>query len=145
MRFYRYDVGKDLTAYLSLTQMFQFPSVIVMSIAATRIYRNLANFIHEPTDMCFFLRSLYLLRLLSLMACRSIDSLQIRDVKITKTKRKPSAPIPPSQVEVTIDIRCEPHSTAQSLISAGGQLGGKQDSSSLDSDLERAAKNTVPR
>jgi hypothetical protein len=25
-----------------------------MSIAATRIYRNLADFVHEPTYMCFF-------------------------------------------------------------------------------------------
>ncbi|KAI0277122.1 hypothetical protein BGY98DRAFT_981954 [Russula aff. rugulosa BPL654] len=31
--------------------MFQLPSVIAMSIAATRIYRNLADFIYGSTDI----------------------------------------------------------------------------------------------
>jgi hypothetical protein len=141
--FYCYDVREALTIYLSLTQMFQLPSVITMSIAATRIYRNLADFVHEPTDMCFFLRLLYLLRSLSSMICRSFDSLQIRDDKITKTKWKPSAPT--SQIEVTVDTRCERHSTAQSIISVDGQQGDKPHRSSLDSDLETAMENPVPR
>jgi hypothetical protein len=145
VRFSCHDVGNALTVYLSLTQMFTSPSTIAMSIAATRIYRNLADFVHEPADMCFFLRSLYLLRSLSSMICRSIDSLQIRDGKTTKIKRKPSAPTPLSQVEVTVDIRCERHSTAQSMISMGGQPGDKAHRSSLDSDLERAMENRVPR
>jgi hypothetical protein len=145
VRFSCHDVGKALTVYLSLTQMFQFPSVTAMSIAATRIYRNLADFVHEPADMCFFLRSLHLLRSLSSMICRSIDNLQIRDGKTTKTKRKPSAPTPLSQVEVTVDKRCERHSTAQSMISVSGQPGDKAHRSSLDSDLERAMENRVPK
>jgi len=110
----------------TLNLMFQFPSVTAMSIAATRIYRNLADFVHEPADI-------------------SIDNLQIRDGKTTKTKRKPSAPTPLSQVEVTVDIRCERHSTAQSMISMGGQPGDKAHRSSLDSDLERAMENRVPK
>ena len=138
-------MGKALTVNLSLTQMFQIPSVMVMSIAATRIYRNLADFVHEPADMYFFLRSLYLLRSLSSMIYRSINSLQIRDDKITKTKRKLSAPIPLSQVEVTVDIRCEQHSTTESTISVGGQPGDELHRSSLDTDLERAMENPVPR
>ncbi|KAN0118624.1 hypothetical protein V8E52_005047 [Russula decolorans] len=110
----------------SLNFMFASPSTIAMSIAATRIYRNLADFVHEPADI-------------------SIDSLQIRDGKTTKTKRKPSAPTPLSQVEVTVDKRCERHSTAQSMISMGGQPGDKAHRSSLDSDLERAMENRVPK
>ncbi|KAN0118569.1 hypothetical protein V8E52_004992 [Russula decolorans] len=70
----------------SLNFMFVFPSAIAMSISATRIYRNLADYVHETTDI-------------------SIDSLEMRDRKITKIKRKPSAPTPLSQVEVTVDIR----------------------------------------
>lgn len=141
MRFYCHDVGKALTVYLSLTQMFQFPSLIAMTIAATRIYRNLADFVHEPADMCFFLRSLYLLRSLSSMICRSFDSSQICDGKITNTKWKPSAPTTLSQIEVAVDI----HSTAQSIISVDGQLGNKPHRSSLDSDLERDMENPVSR
>jgi hypothetical protein len=77
------------------------------------------------------------------MMCRS---LQVRDGKITKTKRKPSAPTPASQIEVAVETRCERHSsTAQSIISVDEQLGYKPHRSSLDSDLERAMENTVPR
>ena len=139
------DVGKALTGYLSLTQMFQLPSVIAMSIAATRIYRNLADFVHEPADMCFFPRSRHFLCSLSSIICRSVDHLQIRDGKTTKTKWKPSAPTPLSQVEITVNIRCEQHSTTESTISVGGQPGDELHRSSLDTDLERAMESPVPR
>ena len=79
------------------------------------------------------------------MIYRSINSLQIRDDKITKTKRKPFAPIPLSQVEVTVDIRCEQHSTTESTISVGGQPGDELHRSGLDTDLERAMESPVPR
>ena len=138
-------MGEALTVYLSLTQMFQLPSVIAMSIAATRIYRNLADFIYGSTDMCFVLRFIYLLRSLSSMIYRSLVSLQTCDSKITKTKGKPSAPTPVSQIEVIVDTRCERHSTEQSMISEDGQLGYKPHRSSLDSDLERAMENPVSR
>lgn len=120
MRFHCYDVGEALTVCLSFTQMFQFPAVIAMSIAATRIYRNLADFAFGFTDMCIFLRFLYLLRSLSSIICRSFDSLQECDAKKTKTKWKPSAPTPLSQVEVTVDTYCERNSAAQPTISVGG-------------------------
>lgn len=144
MRFHCYDVGEALTVYLSLTQMFQFPAVIAMSIAATRIYRNLADFACGFTDMCIFLRLLYLLRSLSSIICRSFDSLQKCDAKITESKW-PSAPTPLSQVEVTVDTYCERNSAAQPTISVDGQPGEKPHISSLDGDLERARENPVPR
>jgi len=31
--------------------MFQLPAVVILSIAATRIYRALADFVSESTDM----------------------------------------------------------------------------------------------
>ena len=37
------------------TQMFQLPSVITMTIAATRTYRSLLNFVGGPTNMYYFL------------------------------------------------------------------------------------------
>jgi hypothetical protein len=135
--------GGALTVYLSSTQMFQLPSVIAMSIAATRIYRNLVDFVYGSKDMCFFHRLLYLLRSLSSMICRS---LQVRDGKITKTKSKPSAPASVSPIEVTVETRCERRSsTAQSMICVDEQLGYKPHRPSLDSDLERATGNPVPR
>jgi hypothetical protein len=42
--------------YLSATQMFQFPSLVAMSIAATRMYRSLSDFVFGSTDMYYFLR-----------------------------------------------------------------------------------------
>jgi len=105
----------------SLNLMFQLPSVIAMTIAATRIYRNLADYSYGSTEISF----------------------EICDGKITtrKAKWKPSAPAPLSQVAV--DIRCDP--AAQSIISVDGQLGDKLHRSSLDSDLDRARENPVPR
>ena len=77
------------------------------------------------------------------MICRSLDGLQICDGKITKT---PSAPTPVSQIEVTVEVLCERHSsTAQSIVSIDGQLGYKPQRSSFDGDLERALENPVPR
>ncbi|KAF8491233.1 hypothetical protein F5888DRAFT_1807633 [Russula emetica] len=114
----------NLNALLNL--MSQLPGVIAMVIAATRIYRNLADFAYGSTDIAF-------------------DSLQIRDGKITRRKWKSSAPTPVNQIEVTLDIRCERESTSQSIISVDGQLSDKPHGSSLDSDLERTMENPVPR
>ncbi|KAF8491229.1 hypothetical protein F5888DRAFT_1866334 [Russula emetica] len=110
----------------SLNLMSQLPGVIAMAIAATRIYRNLADFAYGSTEIAF-------------------DSPQIRDGKITRTKWKPFAPTPVNQIEVIVDICCERHSTSQSIISVDGQLGDKPHGSNLDSDLERAMENIVPR
>ncbi|KAF8491210.1 hypothetical protein F5888DRAFT_1075666 [Russula emetica] len=114
----------NLNALLNV--IFQIPAVIAMTIAATRIYRNLADFAYGSTEI-------------------AVDSLQIRDGKITRTKWKSSAPTPVSQIKATLDTRCERHLTAQSIISVNGQLGDKPHGSSLDSDLERAMENPVPR
>lgn len=131
---------------LSLTQMFHHPALIAMSIAATRIHRNLADYAHGSTDMCHFLRFLCLLRSLSSMICRSFVNLQICDGKITKAKWKPS-PTPVSEIKIAVDTRCERHSVAQSIFGEDGQLpvGDKPHRSSLDSDLEAAMENSVPK
>jgi len=86
----------------SLNLMFQLPSLIAMAIAATRIYRNLADFTYGSTDLCFFLRFLYLLRSLSSMICRAFDSLslQIRDGKITRTTESGNPPRKPQSARL---------------------------------------------
>ncbi|KAF8497018.1 hypothetical protein F5888DRAFT_1906889 [Russula emetica] len=95
----------------SFNLMSQLPSLIAMAIAATRIYRNLADFAYGSTDIAF-------------------DSLQIRDGKFTRAKWKPFTPTPVNQIEVIVDTCCERHSTAQSIISMDGQLGDKPHGSS---------------
>ena len=44
-----------LTLYLTLAQMFELPSVIALSLAATRVYRNLAEYVYGSTVMYSFL------------------------------------------------------------------------------------------
>ncbi len=77
--------------------------------------------------------------------CKSFDSPQICNGKITKTKCKPSASTPLSQIEIAVETHYERHLTAQSIMSVDGQLGDKPHRSSLDYDVERATENPDPR
>jgi hypothetical protein len=43
-----------LIVYPSATQIFQFPSLVAMTIAATRMYRSLSDFVFGGTDMYYF-------------------------------------------------------------------------------------------
>jgi hypothetical protein len=58
----------------------------------------------------------------------------------------PSASIPLSPTEVTVDSSWERHPTARTIISVSGpgQLGGEMHESSPDTDLEKAMENPVP-
>src|SRR5260370_32221418 len=98
--------------------MFQLPAVIGMSIAAARMYRSLTDFVGGSTDMCFFLRFLYLLRSLFLMTCWALESFKIGEAKTTKAKLHPSSPTwgPLSKIEVTGDGSCGRRPAAQSMI-----------------------------
>ena len=53
--------------YLSTMQMFQLPSVVTMTISATRMYRVLSDFVSATTDMYDILR---ILSFPALTACR---------------------------------------------------------------------------
>ncbi|KAF8491205.1 hypothetical protein F5888DRAFT_1807608 [Russula emetica] len=67
----------------SLNLMFQLPSLIAMAIAATRIYRNLADFTYGSTDIAF-----------------DSLSLQIRDGKITRTTESGNPPRKPQSARL---------------------------------------------
>ncbi len=128
--------------------MFQLPAVIGMSIAAARMYRSLTDFVGGSTDMCFFLQFLYLLRSLFSMTCRALESFKIVDGKTTKAKWHPSAPtgVPLRKIEVTVDVNCEQHPTAQPIVimDSDGRLGDRLHRSSLDNDLESTMVNPEP-
>jgi hypothetical protein len=51
-----FTLWERITIYPSATQMFQFPSLIVMTIASTRMYRGLSEFVfgYTATDMYYF-------------------------------------------------------------------------------------------
>jgi hypothetical protein len=42
---------QEMSSYLFTTQISQLPSVITMTIAATRMYRSLADFAFSTTEM----------------------------------------------------------------------------------------------
>lgn len=46
------QAGKDVFLHRFMIQMFQFPCLVTMSIAASRMYRSLADFV--SSDLCVF-------------------------------------------------------------------------------------------
>jgi len=106
-----------------LNLMFQFPAMMILSIAATRMYRGLADFASRSTDI-------------------TIGSLPIRDNKAPNMPVRPNsfAPITSSRIEVAVNTAHE-----QSLVSDGplrnmdGQLNDKLQGLGHGDDLERAA------
>ncbi|KAH9958776.1 hypothetical protein BC827DRAFT_1218481 [Russula dissimulans] len=104
-----------------LNLMFQFPAMITLSIAATRMYRALSDFASRSTDI-------------------TIGTLPIRGNKGPKMTRKhnSSVPIQPRRIEVAVDTAYErsPGSN-EPLRSMDEQLGNKPQGLSRDNDLER--------
>ncbi|KAH9984319.1 hypothetical protein BJV74DRAFT_952285 [Russula compacta] len=109
-----------------LNIMFQPPAVIVMSIAATRMYRSLADFVSDATDI----------------------HLIVRDSQIPKTKWSPCMPISLNhRIEVTVDTAYEqypmtPTSNYGPYINVNESFpGNKEDGLSLENDLESTGEN----
>ncbi|KAI0002184.1 hypothetical protein BJV74DRAFT_39641 [Russula compacta] len=106
--------------------MFQIPSMVTMSIAATRIYRCLAEFASGHLEIP-----------------SGPESLQTSGFTCPKGNRTFPTPIPPNP-EVTIHVAYEQHppptSEHGSLISIGRQLHNKPVGLGLDDDLESRAE-----
>lgn|SRR6266850_157005 len=79
--------------YLFTTQICQLPSVITMTIAATRMYRSLTNFSTSTTEVYKYSSSL-LLRLMLTTISRNSDS-KISKLRWNKT--------PFNRIHVTVD------------------------------------------
>jgi hypothetical protein len=105
--------------------MFQLPSVITNTIAATRIYRSLADYTLESSNMYYYtLRSLSSLALIIVggFFCSSLDAVFSKnDAKGSKTRNNPT-PISLNRIEVAVDTAYERYPTSQTTISVDAQL-----------------------
>jgi hypothetical protein len=122
--------------------MFQLPSVITNTIAATRIYRSLADYTLESTHMYY-----YIPRFLSSPAliivggsfCSSLDAgFSKNDSKVSKTKWSNHAPISFNRIEVAVDTAFEQYPTSRTTFSVDAQQVDKPHELSVGSDLEYA-------
>jgi len=106
--------------------MFRLPAYITMTIAATRLYRSLADFTSSPNDM----------------SLRTRKNLQNSNLEFQGAKHMNIAPIPIDRMEVTVHIVSEQHGTPpvmddSSSIRAGERMHRESNESSSDDDLER--------
>jgi len=99
--------------------MFQLPSLITMSIAATRMYRFLVDFVWGSTEI-------------------ASDKVQNGDSKVSRTKSSTLRTLRFNAIEVSVDGSYE-HSQAShcgSHVGVDGQLDDKSHGLGLDNDLE---------
>ncbi|KAF8487278.1 hypothetical protein DFH94DRAFT_849689 [Russula ochroleuca] len=112
----------EFERYYSWNLMFQFPSLIAMSIAATRMYRSLSDFVFGSTDIL------------------SIVSGTRQGHSRTTSKRKTSTNIQLNRIEVAVDVDYERHQTPETT-GTDEQLDDKSHKSKFGSDLESAMEN----
>ncbi|KAF8490682.1 hypothetical protein F5888DRAFT_1807966 [Russula emetica] len=119
--------------------MFQLPAVIINTIAATRIYRSLADYTFGSSSMYY-----YIFRFLSSPAliivggsfCSSLDVGSSRgDTKASKMKWNNLTPISRNRIEVTVDTAYEQYPTSRTTLSVGTHQGDKRHELSVGSDL----------
>ena len=111
-------VGEALMfgTFCNTTQMFQLPSVIANTITATRIYRSLADYTFESTNVdAGFSKS---------------------GTKVSKIKSNNPAPIPHNRIEVAVDTAYEQNPSSRTAHSVGTQQGDKPHKSSVSRDME---------
>jgi hypothetical protein len=98
--------------------MFQLPSVITNTIAATRIYRSLVDYTLESSNMYY-----YILPSLSSPALIIFGGSFCSSLK---------------RIEVAVDTAYEQYPTSRTTTSVGAQRGDKPRELSVGSDLECA-------
>ena len=125
----------------SPTQMCQLPSVITNTIAATWIYRSLADYTFGTSKMyCYIPRSLSSPALIIIgdSFCSSLEPGFIKnDNKASKIKWNNPAPSSLNRIEVAVDTAHEQHPTSRTTFSQGAQQqGDKPHESGVGSDLQ---------
>ena len=96
--------------------MFQLPSVITNTVAATRIYRSLADYKFESTN---------------------VDAGYSKsDTKVSKIKWNSPAPISLNRIEVTVDTAYEQNRSSRTAHSVGAQQDDRPHELTVISDLE---------
>jgi hypothetical protein len=111
-------VGEALMfgTFCNTTQMFQLPSVIANTITATRIYRSLADYTFESTN---------------------VDAgFSKGGTKVSRIKWNNPAPISLNRIEVAEDTAHEQYPRSRTAHSVGAQQGDKPHELSVSSDLE---------
>jgi hypothetical protein len=115
------------------------PSVITNTIAATRIYRSLADYTFGTSHMyCYILRSLSSPALIIVGGsfCSSLDPGSSKsDSKVSKMKWNNPVPISLNRIEVAVDTAFEQYPTSRTTLSEGTQQGDKPHESGVGSDL----------
>jgi hypothetical protein len=129
--------------------MFQLPSVITNTIAATRIYRSLADYTVESSKMYYYiLRSLPSPALIIVGGsfCSSLDAgFSKGGTKASKMKWNNPAPISLNRIEVAVDTAHEQYPTSRTTLSVGSQQGDKPHELSVGSDLEGTIETGVAK
>lgn len=126
---------EEATVYLCLSnlQMFSLPSVITLTIAATRMYRSLTHFTFSP-DMYDILPSNQNSHsLLSILAHCSVEDSENpqRSSRLVSSASHPSVvQLPSNRLDITVHTACEEYPMSQmdrraSHISSDAQLAGK--------------------
>ena len=111
-------VGEALMfgTFCNTTQMFLLPSVIADTITATRIYRSLADYTFESTN---------------------VDAgFSKRDIKVSKIKFNNPTPISLSRTEVAVDSAYEQYPRSRTARSVGSQQGDRPHELSVSRDME---------
>lgn len=129
--------------------MFQLPSVIINTIAATRMYRSLADFTLESSIMYY-----YILRFLSSPAliivrgpfCSSLDPVSNSNSDtVSKMKWNKPTPISLNRIEVGVDTAYEQHPTSRTTLGVDTQQGDKPHELSVGGDLECAIETGIAK
>jgi len=144
-------VAEDIIVNLRLfaMQMFMMPSLITMSIAATRMYRSLADFLFY-TDMYGSLisPSSGTDRYGGRCSGNGSDSPPKIDRVVLDTRWRSTVPLPRKQMEMTMEISHERWQSSASqtghYMFSDGQFGDKLGGQNLDDDVESGAEKYIP-
>ena len=121
--------------------MFQVPAYITMTIAATRLYRSLADF-SSSTDMYDILYSLPFWAHCGRYRFSAHEALQDGRPVVHGSRRMVATLVPMDRVEVSVHIVSEQYVTPyirddDSGISTGDEIHEKSNGMSYDKDAER--------
>ena len=128
------------------TQMFQLPSVVTNTIAATRIYRSLADYTLDssnmyPTPFVSFFSRAYCCRW---PFCSSSGASFSKSDTVSRMKWNKTRSIS-HRIEVTVDTTSEHYPTSRTTLGVGTQQGDKPYELSVASDLERAIETGIAK
>jgi len=124
------------------TQIFQIPSLIIMTIVASRTHRSLAEFVTGPTHMSVNFPS-FLLWTHNDCPCSVSSGFQTENPPIPKTKRNPGVQITLPPMGGSVRTTGEQYPASQSSLDINEQKN-ENDKPAIDHDLESGMAERVP-